>query len=185
MLITKDAAELLREIRQCLAELELISHAPTLNIRPEVGKNAGEHPGGKRPQGTDRENPVGAMERLDAFGAYQAKSVERYRRWLASILEHRRDPEKKLAELLKDLEDTLEGWRRPPIKLDMPPTMADPGWKRFVVTCGWDVDKLVNYYGCSRQYIKRVLASDWSARNESVEDRLKRERKEWERRRAA
>lgn len=175
---------LLRQIRQGLAELELISHAPTMNVRPEIGKNATEHPGGKRPQGIDRERPVGMMECLDAFEAYQAKTVDRYRRWLASIIKHGSDPAK-LTELRDDLAATLEAWRRPPIKLDMPPTMADPSWKRFVANCGWEVDKLVSYYGCSRQYVKRILASDWSARNESTEDRVRRERREWARRRTA
>lgn len=183
--------EMAREIRTLTARLDLISHGPTANLDKTGPRSTAEHPGGKRPNGEDWESPHDLEEWMDSKAAYQAKTPERYRAWLQGLLDHAGDHDDvwltvKLTELRDDLRATLKAWAHPPIREDQPPTMVDPGFKRFVITCGWDLKKLVDHYGCTRQYMKRILESDWSVvRDESKEDQEKRERAEWLRRRAA
>jgi len=178
-----------REIARLMTKLGWVSHGPTARLDKTGPKSTAEHPGGKRPGQDDREFASDLMEREDIRFAYQAKTVGRYERWLASIEERAEGRGEewligKLTELRDDLRETVERWHVSPATLPGDkPTMADSGWKRYVATCGRTVDSLVDEFGCTRQYVKKVQAYAWSAMNLTADEIARRERHAWQRRR--
>lgn len=126
----------LKEIRQALAELELVSHAPVRNYDGRSAPSADDDIGGRRPSGRDGEFPP----RKPNVGA-KAEVWEEYRQefadWLLSY--QRRTPAYFRAELrrrgpgdplLEEIRVVVEAWRKsPPQPVGVEPERESFEWK--------------------------------------------------------
>lgn len=166
-----DLTSLANDIRQGIAKLEMISHAPTQNFDP-TPRDTADEPGGRRPQGTDMDRPprsASNLEKIAWLDSYQAKTVRYFRRECEHALRRgleRGDREHaiaRLSALRDDLYSVISLWRQLRIPDGQPPALGDAGWKRYVASCGRSTSELSREYMVSSQYINRVKAMDWSA----------------------
>jgi hypothetical protein len=133
-----------RELRQVLAELELVSQVPAVNLESSGG-DAGEDVGGKRP-------PGGLIGKDDRQDEYPQKSVEHFRRRIA-----RARDERVLALILDDARQALVAARRAPAPTkEMEPKRSSPQWKRYVAESEEPSSVLARRFGVSGQYIREV-----------------------------
>ena len=163
------------QIRTALAELELISHAPTKNFDPSP-RDTSEEPSGRRPPGGDRDRPPrnATTEERDAWrDSYQAKTVEHFRRELevtiakaATASDDATDfLNRRLNAILTEIKETTEAWKKAPMGDGQEPlSRADPRWKRYIAWSDRDTGDLARQYGVTRRYIQKIRALDWSAR---------------------
>ncbi len=135
--------QLLRELRQVLAELELVSHVPAFNYESSGGRDAGESIGGKRP-------PGGIVYTDDRAPDYPQKSVEHFRRRVATARSNRGA----LELILADSRDALEAAQRQPAPTG--PRFGEQGWKRYVAESDEKASDLARKFGCKRSYIEKV-----------------------------
>lgn len=142
-------AQLLRAIRNALAELELISHAPTATW-DKTSRDASGHSGGNRPPGSDHEpRPQDLAERLDWYESYHHKTVTYFRHALSK-------PNADHLTILEEIQVTVSAWKRRPIKQNAPMSMADSHWKLWVATSNQDAGTLARQFGCTRQVIYNI-----------------------------
>jgi hypothetical protein len=130
------------EIRQALAELELISQVNAMNLAPS-GRDAGEDIGGKRP-------PGGVDYQGDRELDYPQKSIEHFRRRLRRIR-----ATWQLELLLEDARSSLAAARRQPAPTGEP-EYGTPQWKRWVAESPLPSVEIARKYNVSRQYICRL-----------------------------
>lgn len=135
-------SEAARELRQILAELELISQVPAVNLESSGG-DAGEDVGGKRP-------PGGLIGKDDRQDEYPQKSVEHFRQRAA-----RARDEAVLARILDDARMALVAARRQPAPTGEP-EYGTPQWKRWVAETDLASAEIARKYGVSKRYINRV-----------------------------
>ena len=161
-------SDLTRRIRQALAELELISHAPTPAYSARTQHGSDEDIGGKRPPGSDREfrprrpklplidgDPASEKawreydEDLAAWEAsYHRRTVSYYQRQLRL--------HGVSSALLEDVERTIRSWRVLQIPAGQPPALGDPQWKRYIGESDLSGGELARIFNVSREYIRQV-----------------------------
>ncbi len=144
--------KLLRELRQVLAELELVSHVSAFNYESSGGRDAGESIGGRRPPGgVDRAEDRVRVEPGDEKPRV-LRSVEHFKQRLAGACTNRA-----VEGILVDARDALAAWRTPaPFRKGMEPKLGDPGWKRYVAESSETASDLARRFGCKRSYIEKV-----------------------------
>lgn len=136
-----------RRLRQVLAELELVSHVPAVNLDPLTRETSGEGIGGKRPPGgIDRRDD----RRDDDDHHHPQKSVDHFRRRLA----HARTDEQR-ALILTDAEAALAAWKRQPAA-STEPAYGSPQWKRWVAESKLSHQQVADKFGISRSYVAKV-----------------------------
>lgn len=150
----------LQTLRQLVAELALISHAPTSNYGNRQPVDSGEDIGGKRPPGSDREMPNRRdMDEMTAFlASYHRRTPEYFRQEL-----DRCSTVERLEELVVEAREALDAWRRAPIPPGQEPEYGSPQWKRFIAESSEDAGTLASRYWnpttgrqITRQYIHKV-----------------------------
>jgi hypothetical protein len=188
-----------RNLRSSIAQLELVSHAPTQNFDP-IPRDSASEPGGKKPGQSNIEyRPKDTEEEMAWFASYHRKTPEYFKDLRSQVWKLLQETESyhpdddlrtqalevagtALDALRDDVDKCVAAWRKRPVTTGQPPTMADPEWKHYIATCGRETAELVREYSCSRQYINAIKRMDWGARNESPEENKQRERREWKRR---
>lgn len=139
-------------IRRALAELELVSHAPTKNYDGPSRRSTDESIGGKRPPGSDHEHPD--RRDIDEWGAwmdsYHRRTVDHYRARLASCV-----PEDHPV-ILAEIQQTIRAWRTAPVPLGHEPDYGTPQWKRYIAASTEDAGVLAKRFHCSRRWINMV-----------------------------
>jgi len=136
---------LLRELRTVLAQLELISQVPAVNLESSGGRDAGESVGGKRP-------PGGLIRADDREHDYPQKSVEHFKRRIAKA-----HSDHVLEAILEDARKALEATRRQPAPVkSAEPKKDDPGWKRYIAESPEKANELAGRFVVSRAYIEKV-----------------------------
>lgn len=153
-------AATLRELRQVLAELELVSHVPAFNYesKNETSVSDERNPGGKRPRG-------GVERKDDQENDFALKSVEHFRRRLDGALarnllrEQEGEPpsSRAIEAILADAKAALKAHKRAPPPPDRP-ERSSPQWKRWVATSPLSAHEIARLYDCSHQYVLRVRA---------------------------
>lgn len=144
---------LMRQIRQGLLELELVSHGRTASWGDKTSPDASDSIGGRKPSGSNVEYPrqdLTTDERRSFESSYLSKTVEHYRRKLEGRFdrhtgEHRPglldDPQlsdqeraSQLEALLKDIRETVTCWRftPPPQRAGVDPERGTFYWKCMV-----------------------------------------------------
>lgn len=147
---------LIREMRTLIAQLEMVSHAPTQQF-DTTPRATNEPKGGKCPTGgddpRDRQGKLSPEELNDIkqCNTYHAKTVTHYRMKLA-----RSYTEPALTLLVEDIEATLTAWRRTPLVAGERPALRDPRWKYWVANCDHTTADLVRWYGITRQYLHQI-----------------------------
>jgi hypothetical protein len=131
-----------RELRQVLAELELVSQVGAAKTGSS-GRDEGEDIGGRRP-------PGGIDRRDDREIDYPQKSVEHFRRRL-----RRAHSLWQLELILKDARKALEACRRQPAPSGEP-EYGTPQWKRWVAESDLGPSDIARKYGVSKRYIVRI-----------------------------
>lgn len=134
------------ELAQVLAELELVSHVPAVNLDPLPPKTADEKPGGKKPRG-------GVDRKDDQERGYALKSASHFRRRLAGA-----HSDKALEAILADAKKALAAHRRQPPPPDRP-EYGSPQFKRWVSESELSAAKIGSLYNVSRQRIERIRAA--------------------------
>lgn len=146
-------SEMLTEIRQALAELELVSHASTRNYEGRSRPSSDEDIGGKRPPGSDQEFAGKDQLEWEALKAsYHWRTVAHYRQRLRNIS---RD-EEALRPVLAEIRETVKAWRQAPIPQGQEPEFGSPQWKRYVAESPLDGGELARKFNVTRQYISQV-----------------------------
>ena len=144
-----------QELRQVLAELELCSHVPAVNITPS-GRDAGTDVGGNRPTGGIDRREDRAREELstgdDPDRGVLLRSAEHFRRRLAKASSERAE-----AAILEDARRALAAYRRAPKPRDLGhPMPSDPQWKRWVAESQLPAREVARKCSVSRQYVEKV-----------------------------
>jgi len=143
------STELERDLRQVLAELELISHVSAVNLDGAGGGDQGEDIGGKRPPGgVDRRDD----QRDSLEHTHPQKSAEHFRRRVA----HARTSQH-IETILEDAGKALVAWRRQPAPSNQP-ELSSPQWKHWVAESTIASSEIARKYGVSRQYVDKVRA---------------------------
>lgn len=133
---------LLGELRQVLAELELVSHVSA--ARPgSSGRDTSDDIGGNRP-------PGGIDRGDDREPEHPQKSVEHFRRCL-----RRARTDGQLEAVLIDARDALAAWRRQPAPSGEP-EYGSPQWKRWVAESELAPVEIARKYNVSRQYVHAI-----------------------------
>jgi hypothetical protein len=108
-------SELVRDLRQVICELELVSHVSAIDYAGKEGGRSSEHPGGKRP-------PGGIDRREDRYRDLvpDDKTPERILRSADSFKERalRARSNYALETILAEAESALAAWRRSPSPRD-------------------------------------------------------------------
>lgn len=173
----------LQELRQAVAELSLVSHISALDYQGMVdAKDTTESKGGRRPPGADGEfkprkprhpGPDASEKELATFDGKMTAFQTEHDSWLACYQRktpswfsgqvERCETEYRLVALADEARDVVDAWRRMPLPAGGEPvSMRESHWKRWVgemladPKSGWDVKRIVNRYGCSRQYVYKV-----------------------------
>lgn len=150
------------QLRQTLAELELLSEVSAASLGPS-SKSSDEEIGGKRPPGgidkradgtydDDHEVIPIAFKSLDHF----KKRVERAE--VRSQLEEDVDLDQELESILSDAQSALEAWKQPRRWQPGDPELefGSTEWKRHVAESEESGGKLAAKWNCSRQYISQI-----------------------------
>ncbi len=131
------------ELRQVLAELELVSQVPAVNL--ESSRDMGEDIGGKRP-------PGGEDHGGDREIGWPLKSVTYFRRRMAKA--HTAGA---LEAILEDARTSLDAAKRQPAPEDKEhPMPGDYNWKRWVSESSLSDVEIARKCSVSRQYINRI-----------------------------
>ncbi len=138
-------AATLRELRQVLAELELVSQVSAVNYGSSGGGDQGEDIGGRRPGG-------GVDAKDDRQQGHALKSAEHFRRRIAKA-----HSERAFEAILADAKRSLEAHRRQPPPSDRP-ELSSPQWKRWAASSDLPPREIARIYNVSRQYVERVRA---------------------------
>ena len=166
----------LSELRTTIIRISLISHAPVQQYDSDGGAHdTSEDIGGKRPPGTDQDRPRHPGPNADPKRL--AEYRDDYAAWLSSY--QRKTPayfverlgtnpsDQRVTELLAEAKSVLDAWRtHPHVAGQDPESMADPRWKRWVAASTLDSGDLARRFGCTRRYINKIKAMDWSARED-------------------
>lgn len=120
-----------RQIRQVLAELELVSQAPVQNFESS-GRDRGEDIGGRCP-GT----PSKVVSKDDREWDYAQKSVEHFRRRLANA-----HSDIVLAMILRDARVALKAWKMQPEPVGVEPEQGTLAWKRMIANSPETAERL-------------------------------------------
>jgi hypothetical protein len=137
-----------QQLRQVLAELELVSHVSAVNLESSGGDH-GEDIGGRRPPGgIDRRDDLPDNHERH----HPQKSVDHFRRRLARA---RSDESRTL--ILGEAKDALTAWKRQPA-LTGEPEYGTPQWKRWVAESDLSSSKIADKYGVSGQYVRKIRA---------------------------
>lgn len=144
---------LVRDIRQQLARLELVSHAPSGGYGGPSRKSSNESIGGRRPGADDREF-VSSMT-ADERAAYEESHYKRTVAYFHGRVGRART-ENDLRRILREIESAVTAWRIMPIPEGQPPDMGSPQWKRWISESPEGAGELARLFGVSRQYIYRV-----------------------------
>jgi hypothetical protein len=129
----------LAELRQLVAELSLVSHAPAGAYGRQV-PDSSEGKGGKRPSGGDVDRPQrprrGASEkaweeyeeeRAAWLASYQRRTPDYFRREV-----ERCESEYRLGVLRDQAAEALEAWKRTPLPAGQEPEYGSAQWKRYI-----------------------------------------------------
>jgi hypothetical protein len=146
------SAMLDRELRQVLAELELVSHVPAVNM-DSSSRDAGEDIGGKRPPGgIHRQDDREDSDNPERSHHHKQKSAEHFKRRLARARgNHQR------RQILTEAREALKAWKvQPPPPKDLEPERSSSQWKRYVAESSESHQTLADRFGVSRQYIAEV-----------------------------
>jgi hypothetical protein len=140
-------AATLRELRQVLAELELVSQVPALDYasKNQMSVSDERSPGGKRPRG-------GVDRKDDRERDWNLKSAEHFKRRLAGARS-----ELAITLILKDAKAALLAHRRQPPPPDRP-ELSSPQWKRWVAESAESAREIARIYNVGRTYVDRVRA---------------------------
>lgn len=148
----------LRELRQVLAELELVSQVPALDYASKNQGNVADErsPGGKRPRGGDADADDGVSE-------FALKSVDHFSRRLAGALarnllreqEGQPPSSRALEAILADAKAALAAHRRQPAPKDRP-DYGSPQWKRWVAESDLPAHEIARIYNMPRSNVERV-----------------------------
>lgn len=146
------------ELRQVLAELELVSQVSAVNLDP-TARDTSESIGGNRPSG-------GINRKDDRQPDYPQKSVEHFRRRAAGARS-----EYQLGLILKDAKKALEACKRQAAPAD--PLWMSFEWKRQIAreveTRQRTVDNARVFYAISKRTVYRYLAAYGSAERKARE----------------
>lgn len=122
---------LLLDLKQAIAQLELISQAPTQNLDAFSRDSSGDIGGNKPSGGIDR--------RGDREPDYKLKSADHFRRRVQkarSILG--------LEEILTDIWATLRAWKCPDPPLGIEPERNTLAWKRMIANSSLSAERLAH-----------------------------------------
>lgn len=138
------------EIRQAIAELDLISHVNSVSLDTS-DRDTSDSIGGKRPPGGDQEHPKTAEERSDYRTSYQLKSASDFRHRLKTAhSEHAKQA------ILNEARETLAAWKRAPLPTGQDPQFGSPQWKRWVASSDLSAATIAHRFNVSRQYVHRI-----------------------------
>lgn len=143
------AVKLRREIRQALAELELVSEVDA--VEPRKGsRDTSEDIGGRWPSGMSKDHPD--VRELEDYRAWPLKPVAHYRRRVA-----RARSISALEAILKDVRSALERSRRQPAPTDAGhPMPGDSNWKRWVAESSLSATEIARKCSVSKRYVNKV-----------------------------
>ena len=136
-------AATLRELRQVLAELELVSHVSAARPGGSSGRDQSESIGGKRP-------PGGIDRKDDRERGHAMKSPEHFRRRIAKA-----HSEKAFEAILADARASLEAHRRQPPPSDRP-ELSSAFWPRWASESDLPAREVARLSGCSRSYVEKI-----------------------------
>ena len=165
-------AELLRDFRQLVAELSLISHISGTAYEGKLIRATDESKGGRKPPGGDQDKPI--RPGVNATTADRAEYQDALTSWLESY--QRRTPSyfaaefdkcstrARLLELTEEARQTVAAWKKPPAPIgEEPKSMAEPGWRWWVANVDrkkWTAEKIARRYNCTRRYINKIWAAE-------------------------
>ncbi len=130
------------ELRQVLAQLELVSQVSAVNLDPTAWDTS-ESIGGNRPSG-------GINRKDDRQDDWPLKSVEHFHRRVAKARS-----EYQLGLILKDARVALEAaTRQPPPSGE--PLVSSPQWKRWVAETGLSLGDVARKCGVSKSYVQKI-----------------------------
>ena len=135
----------LHELRNIIARLDLMSHAPSVNL--EGGSPSSEDRGGQRP-------PGGISRRDDKAPDFALKSGDHFRRRLANARS-----ERAVTMILADARKSLDGWTHSPPPAD--PERGSYHWKlqivRDVQSGRMSIDRAKQHYTVGKATIYRYV----------------------------
>lgn len=135
-----------RELKQTIAELELISEVSAVSLDPS-SRDSGEDIGGKRP-------PGGVDRKGDREREWTMKSAEHFRRRAANAV-----TSEALRHILVEARAALELARRRPSPQDAGhPMPGDHDFKRWVAESELPSSEVARLTGKSGQYIRKIRA---------------------------
>lgn len=167
-----------RELRQAVAELSLISHAPTQSYQlappedraatPDRWRKSDRlapvaHLGSHRPKDGDTQAPRGSDvdrpprdaehdERIAWAESYQRKTPDYFRDQLEKC-----HTEARLIALRDECRAVLLAWKRQPMPAGQEPaSRADPNWKRWVAESKLDIGEIARRFDCSRRHVYKI-----------------------------
>jgi predicted metal-dependent phosphoesterase TrpH len=140
--------ELYRELRQLLAELELVSHVSAMNLDPS-SRDASEDIGGKRPPGgIDRRDDLSDND--EHFHAQ--KSVDHFKKRI-----QRAKTDRQLNRIKEDAQAALVAWHKAPAwkKGQAEPERKSFLWKRMIADSPDSAGALAKHFGVSPRTVRR------------------------------
>jgi len=131
------------ELMNVIARLELMSHAPAMNLQPSARSTGeGDDRGGNRP-------PGGIDRKADTNPEFLLKSADHFRQRLSKAR-----TEYALRCILDDARKTLEAWQHTPSTDD--PEVAGIHW-RWMVAISLESDaEIARRYSVSRAYVAKI-----------------------------
>jgi hypothetical protein len=138
--------ELRRQIRQLLAQLELMPHG-TVTRFDTTGSQGFGPTAGRIPGGIDRRDD----DSRDAENWHPQRSHVYFRRRYANAKSL-----SALEAILRDWEATLLAWRRTPPPSGSEPVFGSFAWKRWVANSDEPAAELGRRFRVSRQYIHKL-----------------------------
>lgn len=176
-------SDLSAQIRQALAELELVSHAPIQGYNyapPAEGRkerwrtravcvrcrNRGlrtcehqepvPHLGQHSGKSGDTKAPMGT-DRERPHGLDEAKSLrESYHGKTLAYFRAKRARNGDSDALLAEIRETTEAWLVVKIPKGQPPAITDPQWKRYIAESPEGSGVLATRFSVTREYIRQV-----------------------------
>lgn len=174
-----------REVRQAIAELSLISHVSGTSYDAKLAHDTTDDIGGKRPPGSDQEFKPRAPKAPrephehadeDEWRIYDQELAgwriemeaydEELESWRACYQRKtpdyfRRELEKcdadeRLIALRDECRGVVQAWRRAPLPSGQEPEYGSPQWKRWVGESREDAGDLARRFGLTRRRINQI-----------------------------
>lgn len=185
-------SELSAQIRQALAELELVSHAPIQGYNfapsengrgdrwrksdhkapiPHLGQHSQKGGDSSIPRGSDVEHPDrhDPLE-LDAWRtSYHRRTIGYF---LVQLEERGESP-----VILAEIRETTKAWRVMQVPKGQPPDYGTAQWKRYIFESKEDSGVLATRFNCTRRYINMVRQAEGILVREAFEAEERRREK--------